>query len=89
MKGVSKPSQVDAGDLSLQVLATQSGGLALHSSNDVAGLLQTCLADTEAYYELSFKPLPAEHRDEYHHLEIRLARPGLTGRTREGYYAQP
>jgi len=89
LKGVSKPSQVSVGDLSLQVLATQSGGLALSSSNDVVSLLQKCLADTEAYYAISFDPAPADRRDEYHSLEIRLSKPGLTARTRQGYYAQP
>ena len=89
LKGVSKENQVVVGDLSLQVLATQSGGLALSSSNDVVSLLQQCMADTEAYYAISFDPAPADHRDEYHSLEIRLSKPGLTARTRQGYYAQP
>ena len=89
LKGVSKASQVVVGDLSLQVLATQTGGLALNSSNDVASLLQQCLADAQAYYAISFDPSPADHRDEYHSLEIRLSKPGLTARTRQGYYAQP
>jgi hypothetical protein len=39
---VSEPSQVNPGNLALQVLATQSGGLALNMSNDVASLLQKC-----------------------------------------------
>jgi VWFA-related protein len=89
LKGVSKPNQVNVGDLSLQVLAVQSGGQALASDNDVAALLQKCLADTEAYYELSFVPAPADHRDEYHNLLVQVAKPGLTVRTRTGYYAQP
>lgn len=89
LKGVSKASQVNLGDLSLQVLAIQSGGLALNSSNDVASFLQNCLEDAEAYYELSFAPAPADHRDEYHSLVVQLAKPGLTARTRTGYYAQP
>ena len=89
LKGVSKQSQVNVGDLSLQVLAVQSGGLALASDNDVAALLQKCLADTEAYYELSFVPAQADHRDEYHNLLVQVAKPGLTARTRTGYYAQP
>jgi len=89
LKGISKPSQVSIADLGLQVLATQSGGLVLNFGHDVAYLLQECLADTEAYYELSFDPPPADHRDQYHHLEIKLAKPGLTARTRQGYYAQP
>ena len=89
LKGVSKPSQVAVGDLSLQVLATQSGGLALNSSNDVTSLIQKCMADTAAYYELSFETSPADRRDEYHSLQVLVAKPGLTARTRQGYYAQP
>jgi VWFA-related protein len=89
LKGISKPNDVVFGDLGLQVLATQTGGLALTASNDITAQLQRCIADAEAYYELSFDPPPAEHPDEYHHLEIKMAKPGLTARTRQGYYAQP
>jgi VWFA-related protein len=89
LKGVSKPSQVAVGDLSLQVLATQSGGLALNSSNDVTSLIQKCMADAAAYYELSFEAAPADRRDEYHSLQVLVSKPGLTARTRQGYYAQP
>ena len=89
LKGVSKPSQVQLGDLSLQVLAEQSGGLALNSNNDVTALLQKCMADTAAWYEMSFEAPVADRRDEYHSLEIKVDKPGLTARTREGYYAQP
>jgi len=88
VKGVSKISQVQPGDLSLQVLAEQSGGLALNSSG-VAGLLDRCIADATAYYELTFNPRPAEKPDEYHHIEIKVTQPGLEARTRQGYYAEP
>ncbi len=88
VKGVSKPDQVAVGDLALQVLATQSGGLALNSTG-VVQLLQQCVADSESYYQLSFQAAPAERRDEYHHIEVKVAKPGLTARTREGYYAEP
>jgi VWFA-related protein len=89
LKGISKPSQVNIGNLSLQVLAAQSGGLVLDSSNDIAALLKRALADTTAYYEINFEASPADRRDEYHHLEIRLTNPALVARTRDGYYAQP
>jgi VWFA-related protein len=89
LKGVTKPSQVQLGDLSLQVLAAQSGGLVLNSDNDVTALLKKCMADTEAYYEMSFEAPPADHRDEYHGLEVGVKKPGLAARTRQGYYAQP
>ncbi len=89
LKGVKKPTQTDLGDLSLQVLATQSGGLAISGSSDVAGSLHRCLTDADAFYELTFDPPPAEQPNEYHHLDLLVAKPGLTARTREGYYLQP
>lgn len=88
-KGVSKPGQVQVGDLSLQVIAKQSGGLVLTGSNNLAGFLQQCMADSEAYYKMSFTPAASEHRDEYHHIDVQVDKPGLTARTRDGYYAQP
>ena len=89
LKGIREPGQAVLGDLALQVLATQSGGLAFTINNDVAALLQKSLADTDAYYELSFLPPSDAKRNEYHQLEIRVSKPGLTARTRQGYYAQP
>ncbi len=89
LKGIKKPSQVDLGDLSLQVLATQSGGLAITGNSDVSGSLRRCLSDANAFYELTFDPPPAEIGNEYHQLTLQVAKPGLTARTREGYYLQP
>lgn len=89
LKGVSKPNQVLLGNLGLQVFASQSGGLVLESNNDVASLLQQCISDIAPYYEISFAAPAAERPDEYHHVEITLGKPGLTARTRQGYYAQP
>ena len=89
LKGITKPSQVELADLGLQVLAVQTGGLVLGPANNIAALLQHCMADTTAYYELSFDPPPAEHPNEYHSLQIKMRQPGLTARTRTGYYGQP
>ena len=89
VKGISKPDQAQTGNLALEVLATQSGGMALSASNDVAAQLQRCIADIGAYYELSFNPSAGDQPNEYHGLEIHISKPGLTARTREGYYSQP
>jgi len=89
LPGISKPNQAQMGDLGLQVLSVQSGGLAPLPGNDISRALQECLADIGPYYEISFDPAPAKRPDEYHRLDIRIARPGLTARTRRGYYAQP
>jgi VWFA-related protein len=89
LKGVSKPSQVNLGNLGLPVLAIQSGGLQLDFNNDLAALLQECISDVAPYYEISFAAPPAERPEEYHRIEIKVAKPGLIARTRQGYYAQP
>jgi hypothetical protein len=46
LKGVSEPNKVQMSDLALGVIATQSGGLALNSSNDIAAQLRQCSKDT-------------------------------------------
>ncbi len=89
MKGVESAKQADAGDLSLQVLAEQSGGRALGPTGDIFGDIVRCVADANAYYELSFDSAAAERVDVYHGVEVKLARPGLRVRTNTGYYAQP
>lgn len=89
VKGVAKADQVEAGDLALQVLAVQSGGLAVNAGNDIVSHLQQCIADVGPYYEISFVAPPAEHVNEYHQIEVKVDRGGLTARTRAGYYAQP
>lgn len=89
VKGITKPNQVLPGNLALQVLAAQSGGIVLYGSNEISTSLQTCLADARAYYELSFEPSAGGGSDEYHRLEVRVAESGLTARTRQGYYSQP
>jgi VWFA-related protein len=89
LKGIGRPGQAQAGNLGLEVLATQSGGIALNSSNDVPALLQRCITDIGAYHELSFDPPRGDQSHAYPYLEIQIAEPGLTARSRQGYYSQP
>ena len=89
LNGVSKPSKVDLGDLSAQVLAVQSGGLVLDGSNDLAKLLGSFEAPGDMTYRISFTGATAEHAEEYHKLAVRVDKPGLSTRTRTGYYAEP
>lgn len=88
LKGVRKPSDTNFGHLALEVIATQTGGQVLNSSNDIAAQLRKALDDANAYYELSFDPAPGEP-NEYHQIEVTVAKPGFVARTRTGYYSQP
>jgi VWFA-related protein len=87
-QGVSDQSHVSAASLSLQALAYQSGGLVLTSAKDIAGQIAHCVVDSESYYSLTFEYSPASQFGEYHSLEVKVDKPGMTTRTRTLYYAE-
>ncbi|SEB67582.1 VWA domain-containing protein [Terriglobus roseus] len=89
VKGITKSQNTDIADLSLQVLAVQSGGQTITGNSDVTGNLAKCVAEARSMYELTFTPAPAEHADEFHPLQVTIAKTGVTARARNGYYAQP
>jgi VWFA-related protein len=89
LKGVTGPNRVDIGNLALQVIATQSGGLVTYGSNSIVAGIDRSVADLSAYYVLTMETAPADKANEYHGLEVKVATPGLIARTRTGYYAQP
>ncbi len=89
LKGIGKPNDVEPGNLGLQVLSVQSGGLALESNSDVAGQIAKCLTDLRSWYEITFDTSPGDKPNEYHHIEVHVDQRGLNARTRDGYYANP
>ncbi len=89
VKGAKGPGNVDYGDLLLPVIAYQTGGLALYGTNDLPSLIGQCFQDANAFYELTYNPASAAHPNKYREIKVQVAKPGLTARTRTGYYAQP
>ena len=89
LKPVKEPNKAQLGNLALQVLATQSGGRVLNSSNDIAGEVESCVRDAGAGYVLSYNSGPSDDAGEYHSIDVKIARPELKAQTRSGYYAQP
>lgn len=88
VKGVKAARQAQMADLGLQVLAQQSGGRVLNSSNDVEAEIAACVAEASGYYVLSFDGIEGDGPNEYHALEVKVDKPGATARTRTGYYAR-
>ena len=88
LKGVAKPGDTNFANISLQVIATETGGLVL-SSSDISGILKQSMEDAGPYYRLTFEPPPTERRDVYHRLNVKVDRPGLAANTTTGYYDQP
>jgi len=89
LRAPRKSNDVELGQLGLQVIAQQSGGLVLHGSNDIGAMIQRAIDHTKSGYELTFTPAPGEHENEYHELQIKLRLPGLSVHTTAGYYAKP
>ncbi|WP_263351138.1 VWA domain-containing protein [Acidicapsa acidisoli] len=90
LNGVTQPGKAGTGDLSLQVLAVQSGGQAVDSTNDyLSGVIAKTITGAEADYFVTFDAPPAERLDEFHTLKITVNKPGLIVRTRHGYYDEP
>ncbi len=69
-------------------LAVATGGQAVLNTNNLKGTVQQLAADFGAYYSLGF-PAPASGLGDYHRVEVRVKRPGLTVRHRHGFIAKP
>lgn len=89
VKAETSAKRAQPAELGLQVLATQSGGRVLYSSNDLAKEIGSCAADAGSYYVLSFVGDTGDKPSEYHELSVKVDKPGVVVRTRNGYYAQP
>jgi len=89
LAGVPLAEQASWMNLFKNVLAVQSGGRVLPSSNDLVGPMNECIDNARTFYTLTFDPPLAAHADEYHSLKVDLNRPTLTAHTSTGYYDQP
>jgi VWFA-related protein len=79
----------DFGNMSLKVLVTQTGGKILGPDNDLAGQINRCIEDANAFYQISFDPPATVHADEYHDLKVTVQRPDAVVRTNTSYYNEP
>lgn len=78
----------------LDVLAEDTGGLAIAPTNDLAGALRRVVDDRQGYYLLGYEPdagryLTRDHKPRFHRIRVRVKRRGLHVRSRRAYYARP
>ncbi len=68
----------------LQVMAADTGGLATFNTNNFTAALGNMATDFQSYYSLGY--LPAHSGDgRFHDIQVRVKRPELTARHRQGY----
>jgi VWFA-related protein len=70
-------------------LAQQTGGMAYHDTNDLAGALRKAIEDSSVVYTLAFTPSHNEWNGEFRKLRVETSRPGVQLRHRSGYFAFP
>jgi VWFA-related protein len=89
VKPLTNPNQAAIADLSLQVLATQSGGRVLFGNDLVQNYLNKAVDDLSAFYTVSINSAPSIQPNQFHPLDIKLSNSKMQALTRNGYYAQP
>src|SRR5450759_2557374 len=71
---------------SLRTLSDETGGFAAVNSNDFSTAFDRIVQDNSAYYVLAYYPPTSDKRDnKFHKIDVRVTRPGLTVRARQGY----
>jgi VWFA-related protein len=69
-------------------LAADTGGIFYRDSNDIAGSLRQALEDQDIYYLLGYNPGEEAFNREYHKISVRVKRPGLKVRSRDGFIGE-
>lgn len=71
----------------MELMASVTGGRYLHDTNDLASGFKQTVADLRGSYTLGFYA-PEESGGGWHKLRVRVKRPGVSVRHREGYLAE-
>lgn len=77
----------------LMYLAEQTGGLGIQNTNDLAGGIKRVMDDQRGYYLIGYRPddstFDRAGRRRFHSFSVKVKRPGLSVRTRKGFYGVP
>jgi VWFA-related protein len=66
------------------LIARETGGFLIRNSNDFG--LRRVMDDQRGYYLIGYRPTEDTFNRKFHHIKVRVKGPGLTVRTREGFY---
>ena len=69
---------------SLRELSDQTGGFAVTNANDFTNAFDRIVRDSSSYYAMAYYP-PSDKAGSVHKIEVRVRRPDLRVRARQGY----
>ena len=72
----------------LRVIASNTGGRAIVETNDFKAGVEAIFVENASYYLLGIHPASARPDGKVRRLEVKVNRPGVTVRTRNGYQAE-
>jgi VWFA-related protein len=72
---------------SLRTFADRTGGFAVIHQNDVSLSFDRIIKENSSYYLLGYQSPDRARNGRFHRVSVRVLRPGLRVRTRDGYYA--
>ncbi len=70
----------------LNYIALETGGLFYRHSNFIEEPLQQALDDQSGYYLLGYSPTEATFNRQFHKIQVKVKKPGLTVRSRNGFF---
>ena len=71
-----------------EMVADLTGGTSIRSTNDLLGGIERIADESATYYLLGYQPEKASDGN-WHKLEVKVMRPGMKVRARQGYQATP
>lgn len=83
---IGRPPKIPGQEL-FSDFATVSGGILLEFTNqvDLAKAVREALVDLRSQYSLAYIPPDPSHRKGFHRIIVRVKKPGLVTRARDGY----
>jgi len=87
---MSRSLEIEEAQNGMNYLANQTGGFLVKNNNDIALGIRRVL-DQKGYYLIGYRPDestfdPVKGRRTFHKIQLRVKRPGLSVRTRSGFY---
>jgi len=84
--GLGKNSRSNAAS-TMRILAERTGGKTYVNRNDIEMAVRTSMDDGATYYTLEYYPENKNWDGKFRVIQVKTARPGVTLRSRQGYYA--
>jgi len=79
--------RLGAPQLSMQMVAEATGGVAYSETNDMAAAVLKAIDNGANYYSIAYVPPSEIHNGAYHKIDVTVDRPGVNLVYRKGYYA--